>query len=225
MTSIETKSQALDLTDDFPVQVPPRMVLEIAYGLEAPIDIAQRYGFNEVQFGVLCQHDPFRKAVDAKRAELKAGGYSFRMKAALAAEDLLQEVAVLAISKHTDFGEKMDALKFLTKVGDLEPKESKTVAQGSGFSITINLDSPGMPPQRRVEGEVIDVPIKSTFKDPLGEFEDGAPPLVKEAQADLSAETKPFDVPQMTMDGQPSPGSKLVEMFQMSNADLSAGIA
>lgn len=212
MSAIETRSSQLDIEDEFAPAAPARMVLEIAYGRENPADIAARYGYGEDEFASLCTHPPFRKQVEAKVAELKASGYSFRMKAALAAEDLLEEVYKLAMHKTTGFDEKLDALKFVTKMGDLEPKQNIQAVAGTGFSITINLADQGMPPKRPM-ADTIPADVVDVMPNPTTSKEDEAPPV--------PVEVKPFEIPQMTMEGVPSPGATLISSI---NSDLSGGL-
>mgnify|MGYP001559824442 CR=1 FL=1 len=83
MTSLSTR-RILD--------VPPQLVLEVAYGVEDPELIAARHGFSDSEWLLLKAHAPFVKQVEDKKAELKASGYTFRMKSAFIAEDLLDDL-------------------------------------------------------------------------------------------------------------------------------------
>jgi hypothetical protein len=116
-----------------------KFIFELAAGLEDPDHIAQKYHYTPEAWEALKQDESFKKVVDAKRIELQKTGYTFRLKAALAAEDLLDEVYIGAKSVDASLSAKLEAFKYLTKIGNLEPKEDKQVAAGPAFSIKIDL--------------------------------------------------------------------------------------
>jgi hypothetical protein len=117
----------------------PKFVLELAAGLEDPDKIATRYAYQPDAWQSLKNDEHFRKVVEAKRTELQKSGYTFRLKAALAAEDLLDDVYIGAKSIDASLASKLEAFKYLTKLGGLEPKEDKQVQQGPAFTINIDL--------------------------------------------------------------------------------------
>lgn len=124
----------------FPLlNIDPKFVFELAAGLEDPDHIAAKYHLNPDAWDNLRRDENFRKVVDSKRAELQKSGYTFRLKAALAAEDLLDEVYIGAKAPDASLSAKLESFKYLTKIAGLEPKEDKSIAQGPGFSIKIDL--------------------------------------------------------------------------------------
>jgi hypothetical protein len=148
----------LDILDILPhdppakqaVDINPEMLLQIATGLEEPLDIAQRYGFNEEEFAALSNWPPWQAALEAKRTELQQTGVTLRIKSAFMAEDVLQR-AYLAVCGHdATLPQKMDFIRLAAKLGDVEPKPNfNAAAQGNGFSISINFSSPPPVPQSR----------------------------------------------------------------------------
>jgi hypothetical protein len=122
-------------------QIPTEMVVAMAQGLEEPADIASRFGFGGVRWEQLENYGPFKAAVAAKRADLEKSGWVFRAKAAMQAEMLMDQVFVSAMSNDVGLMQKLETLKYLTKAGNLEPKEDKQIQAGSGFQIQINLGS------------------------------------------------------------------------------------
>lgn len=120
-------------------QIPGELVVAVAQGLEEPVEIASRLGIPPKKWEKIEQYPPFQAAVAAKRAELAKSGWVFRTKAAMQAEMLMDQVFVKAMSNETSLGMKLETLKYLTKAGNLEPKEEKGLAQGTGFTISINL--------------------------------------------------------------------------------------
>jgi len=121
------------------LDVEPKMVLEIAYGVEDPASVAERYGFSSSEWLLLKEHKPFVKQVEDKKAELKAGGYSFRLKSAIMAEELLGTLYKKATESDASFHTILETVKLTSKAAGFEtpPKQEQTT--GPAFSITINL--------------------------------------------------------------------------------------
>lgn len=140
------------------LNVPAEMVLQIACGMEPPVDIAARFGFSDEEFGVLCQWQPFRDQVEAKRAELKQSGYTFRMQNAFFAEDLSKDLYVIAKGNDVPFSQKLDAYKTFTRYAGLEPQAQAQVQTGNGFSVSIVFAPPKEPePKLVVDAAVTEV--------------------------------------------------------------------
>ena len=121
------------------LDVPPKLVLEIAYGIEPPEEIAERYGFSSAEWALLEEHKPFIKQVDDKKEELRAGGYSFRMKAAVIAEELLGTLYLKAKESDASFHTILETVKLTSKAAGFETPPREEQATGAQFSITINL--------------------------------------------------------------------------------------
>lgn len=121
------------------LSVDPKLVFELAAGMEDPDAIAERYRLTAEGWSALKNDENFKKLVDSKRAELQKSGYTFRLKAALAAESLLDDIYLGAKDIDASLTAKLEAFKYLTKLGGLEPKEDKTAQQGPAFSIRIDL--------------------------------------------------------------------------------------
>lgn len=120
------------------IDVDPKFILEVASGLIEPAQLAENYGYTPEEWLFLKEYDPFVKQVDAKKAELKAGGFTFRMKAAIAAEDILEEAYRKAKEKDSSFHTQLEFLKFTARAAGIDaPVREANV--GSSFSISINL--------------------------------------------------------------------------------------
>lgn len=130
MTALSTK-RILD--------VPPQLVLEVAYGVEEPEVIASRYGFAGNEWLSLKAHEPFIRQVEDKKAELKASGYVFKMKAAFMAEDLLTDLYKKAKEDDASFSVLLETIKFTAKAAGLDAPVKTDQAPGNKFSITIDL--------------------------------------------------------------------------------------
>lgn len=149
----------------------PKFVLELAAGMEDPDALARRYNLTDTGWAQLRDDNNFQKVVEAKRTELQKSGYTFRLKAALAAESLLDDIYLGAKDIDASLSAKLEAFKYLTKLGGLEPKEDKGAVQGSGFTIRIDLsgDSTSItvePPKPVIDVEaetVADLPDAPTY--------------------------------------------------------------
>jgi hypothetical protein len=121
---------------------PPQFTMDLALGVEDLGSILDRYGLVKAQFDHLYALPAFRMELAALRKEVAEKGITFRRKAALQAEMYLAELDNLMadVSGSVAPGVKVDIFKTLAKLGDLEPKESKTDQGGSTSNIQININ-------------------------------------------------------------------------------------
>lgn len=145
------------------MQIPSEMVVAMAQGLETEQEIAQRFGFTGESLAKLLAYPPFKTAVAQKKLELEKSGWVFRQKAAMQAEMLLDQVFVSAMNNDVGLMQKLEALKYLTKVGNLEPKEEKQANAGPGFSISINLGANSVQLGSQTP-EIIEIPTQNSPK-------------------------------------------------------------
>lgn len=132
------------------LDVRPELVAEIAAGVENPELVAARYGFEGNAWEQLRAWKPFTDAVEAQRADFEKSGYTFRLKSAMKADALADRLFVQALTNEATFLQKMEALKFFTKVGELEPSPKNVMPTGPAFSITIDLSNQGVSMQKNV---------------------------------------------------------------------------
>jgi hypothetical protein len=135
------------------------MLVEIAFGIEPPASIASRYGYDATSYAELEHQTWFQKALGEKQAELNSQGWNFKAKMGMLAEDLLTDAYVAAKAAESA-AIKLEVAKYLTKVADLEPKQSLNVAPGGGFMININMGSSA----NAASKDVIDV-VAGSFDD------------------------------------------------------------
>jgi hypothetical protein len=136
-----TREITPDPLRDANLQVPSEMVAEMAKGLEEPEDIARRFGFAGHRWEQLSKWQPFLDAVAAKQAELAAEGWTFRTKAGLGAEMMLDDLLRIGLSSEVPLMQKLAVTEALVKWGDKAPTAAAGAGSGPGFSITINLPS------------------------------------------------------------------------------------
>ena len=116
----------------------PRFIHEVASGLEDITDIAPRYGLTPEDVNMLMSFQPFIIAVDRLKSDFYRNGRTFRSKAQLMAETVMDRVYADAL-KSESLSLKLESLKTLARLADLEPKQSAGQVKGTGFTININL--------------------------------------------------------------------------------------
>ena len=144
--------------------IPPGLVASIAAGLEDPKEIASRHGIYGDAWDKLSAWKPFLDAIAAQRAEFEQSGYTFRVKAAMKADVLADQLFVQALSNEASLGQKLETMKTFAKLGDLEPKTNVQAQAGPGFSISINFSSPKPSIE---ESKIIDIQPEIIEEKPL----------------------------------------------------------
>lgn len=164
------------------VDIPPEMVASIAMGMEDPDEIAARHGFTGARWAKLKAWKPFNDTVAIQKVEFEKSGVTFRLKSAMKADMLADQVFVKAMGVDVSLMQKLETLKFLTKVGDLEPKTTGSLTGGEGFSISINLGGvPGQPNSQPQTIVVQDVKPRPVPTDPAMQLPLELDPLVDPA--------------------------------------------
>jgi hypothetical protein len=133
------------------LNVDPKMMLEIASGLEEPAVIATRYGYSEQAWAELSGMEGFRAQVDRLVAELRLNGVTFQRKSAMLAEELLMDLYIKA--KNTkSLAEVLQVAQFAARMGKLEPSATDNRSGGgTTFEVNFNFSRP------KAEGMVIDM--------------------------------------------------------------------
>jgi hypothetical protein len=147
------------------IDIPAELVLKLAIGMEEPVEVAKQHGITPEQFAALCAWDPFMVQVNAKKAELKQQGFTFRLQNAMYAEEIGKKLFLAAMGSDTTIPQLLEAYKTTTKFADLEPKPSAAVQAGPGFSITINL----APPQKETHREPVVIEQGASAPGPVQE--------------------------------------------------------
>lgn len=123
------------------LRVPPEMVLQIASGLDAPEDIAARYGYAPEEFQALKNWQPFQQEVAKTRAEIEKSGFDFVLDSRLKAKELSNVIFLRAMRTDATFGQVHDAFRTFTEFADLKPKTTTQIdprnPNAPAFSIQI----------------------------------------------------------------------------------------
>lgn len=131
----ELPSHGID--DPALIGFPPTLPLELALGDSPRNEVLRAYDINANRWEVLRHNPTFQKALKDALEMLQRQGMSFRVKAALQAEALLETSWKLIHSASTPAPVKADLIKTTYRVAGLEPKETANV--GSPLQININL--------------------------------------------------------------------------------------
>lgn len=126
------------------LEVPAKLVFEVAAGLEEPAVIAARYGFEGARWERLRQWPAFINAVEHQRAEFEREGVTFRLKAGLMAQEIMDQMFKQAIGNDSTILQKLSVFNTLVDVAGLKPEKKSAAQQADSaprFSITINVPS------------------------------------------------------------------------------------
>ena len=144
------------LTSDRFLDMDPKMIYEIASGVEDGHVIALRYGYTLEEWEQIRDVPWFLAEVTRVRSDMERTGQTFRLKAGVMAQALLDDTFQHAISPDTPVKDKAAALQLFTKIGGLEVAKQET-AQSNGFSITINLpQAPQSTPTVKIKPEMVE---------------------------------------------------------------------
>lgn len=132
------------------LDVPAQLVWEVAAGVEDPTLVAARFGFEGTKWERLSQWPPFIQAVQRQRAEFEREGVTFRLKAGLMAEQVMDQMFKQAVGTDSTILQKLSVFNSLVEVAGLKP-DKKAATQGDAggaprFSITINIPNGGPTP-------------------------------------------------------------------------------
>ena len=116
----------------------PRIAFALAMELQDPKQICETFDVTEDHFNALVANQEFNATVALYKKELGSNGASFRAKAKLQAEMLLDTSWKLIHNASTPPAVKADLIKYTTKVADLEPKKDSGESAPT-FALQINF--------------------------------------------------------------------------------------
>jgi len=136
-----------------------RMCCELGLGLEEPLLVFRRYGYDKDQALALLHDAGFGRLLDRISKEVREQGMGFRAKARAMAEDLLPEAYAIATDDQAAASVRAELIQWFAKVGDLEPmpkKPGEGAPGGGGFSLQI-VFAGEKAPSRVVEHEPLTI--------------------------------------------------------------------
>lgn len=118
--------------------IDPRMIYDLASGVEEPDEVARRYGFEGEEWEKIAERPELIRAVKQQAAEQAKNGTTLKNKARLLSDSMLNNLYQATMRDDVPVKDKASALLAVTKLAGLDTP-SQAQAQGAGFSITINL--------------------------------------------------------------------------------------
>ena len=115
---------------------PPKLVIDLALGLDHLDDILAAHGLTRPQYDRLTEIPTFRRELASTMRDLRENGVPFARKAAIQAESYLVNLDEMVHDLDVPASTRLEAIKSVVKWGKLEPKEDK--GQDSGGN-TVNL--------------------------------------------------------------------------------------
>lgn len=120
----------------------PRLVMDLAIGVDGLDDILLRYGLTQEDYDALTTVPTFRRELSTTLRELRENGVTFIKKAKIQAESYLVDLDDMVQDKNVPAATRLDAIKSIVKWGGLEPKDTKTEqAQGVTVNLQINYSN------------------------------------------------------------------------------------
>jgi hypothetical protein len=101
-----------------------RLCFDVALGVDSLDEILARYALSAEQFQVWAKHPLFMRTVGEFQKHIRENGLSFRAKARMQAEDLLGVAYGLVQDKNTPASTRADLIKWIAKMGELEPTQA-----------------------------------------------------------------------------------------------------
>lgn len=119
---------------------PPTLPVEIALRHRKPYEICPDYGITADEWDLIRQDPIFIEDLRARVIELKKDGMSFRLKAKLMAEQLLDTSWQLIHQPKTPHAVKADLIKFTVRAAGLDGSKDQAGNQTQTTALQINLN-------------------------------------------------------------------------------------
>jgi hypothetical protein len=138
--SVPAKRSVAPIKPDDPAELgfPATLPFELAMRVAAKEEILAAYNIGPQEWEQLRIDPLFRAAVKKAAEEVQKDGVSYRMKAKLQAEALLETSWQLIHHKDTPSAVKADLIKFTARVAGYDAKDA-VVGANNAFQININL--------------------------------------------------------------------------------------
>jgi len=117
---------------------PATLPMELALGDQSAKEICEAYEISHERFTELCGLPAFQKAYEDALASLSKEGMSFKIKARLMSETLLETAWDIIHNRYTQSNVKADLIKSLWRVAGFEPK-ANDVSPVTPIQINVNL--------------------------------------------------------------------------------------
>lgn len=117
----------------------PRLIIDLAVGVDALPEILDRYDLSLDEFNALSQTQVFRRELALVIRDVRENGLSFTQKARVQAESYLEVMDQLVYDVATPASTRLEAIRSMVKYGKLEPKEDKEGGGTNAQQINIQI--------------------------------------------------------------------------------------
>jgi hypothetical protein len=117
----------------------PRLVMDLTLAIDSHEEILERYGLTDAQYNRLMEVPSFRRDLAVALRDNRENGVSYAAKARVQAESYLVHVDELVNDQTVAASTRLDAVKWITKMGRLEPKEEKS-SENSGVQVNLQIN-------------------------------------------------------------------------------------
>jgi hypothetical protein len=119
---------------------PPKLVFDLALGLYSQEEVLLSNGISDVQFERLMEMPTFRQELAAQMREQQENGVTYQRKAAIQAETYLLDLDDMVRDKEIAASTRLATIQYVTKVGGLEPKESKGDQGSTATQVNLQIN-------------------------------------------------------------------------------------
>lgn len=126
------------------ITLSPELYMQLALGMDHPLDIIGRFGISEATFLMLQGEEWFTSKVLSLREEIKASGMTIKLKARYMTEVVMEDVFNTSRGADVALSSKLAVLEWLGKAGDVMPKPNAP-ADGGGGRPSVNIIINGTP--------------------------------------------------------------------------------
>lgn len=118
----------------------PRLILDLALGIDDIPEILSRYNLSEDEFNILSSTAPFRQELAITIREAREHGIKFSQKAKVQAEGYLEVLDSMVYDQATPASVRLEAIRSTVKWGRLEPPKEKTEGDTNAQQINVNIN-------------------------------------------------------------------------------------
>lgn len=118
----------------------PRLILDLAIGVDQIHDILPRYNLTEEEFNKLSEVPHFRQELALAMRDTRENGITFARKAKVQAESYLEVLDNLVYSDFTPANVRLEAIRSTVLWGGLVPKDDKNGNSTNANQINISIN-------------------------------------------------------------------------------------
>ena len=138
MTSLEAVEKLCLPADPAQLFWPPTLAVECALGSSTVEELKDSYKLDDFKWSAIIADPAFRADVARIKEALKTEGHSFRLKAGMQAEALLESMWRFAHDEKMPPAVRADIMKFIVRASGLSAEKEKSDG-GNSTSLQINI--------------------------------------------------------------------------------------